>query len=91
MSNSDRWSGYGYVFFGVSFAVGFLALVDWAAEGNILEYALGIWNSWPELMRLVVLCLVIGVAAVLGMWMYLVRSAVLVDENECPIQVKGKK
>jgi hypothetical protein len=90
MSNADRWNGYGYAFFGLCFLVGFYALIDWCADGYVIEYALGIWNSWPELMRLVIVCLLVGLAAIFGTFAYLVRSAVEVDENDCPIEVKRK-
>ena len=90
MRNADRWNGYGYAFFGACFLVAFYALIDWCAEGRVLEYALGIWNSWPELMRLVVVCLIVGLALVFGLFGYLVHSAVEVDENDCPIEVKSK-
>ncbi len=91
MSNADRWNGYGYAFFGLCFLVGFYALIDWCADGHVLEYALGIWNSWPEMMRLVVVCLVAGIAWMFLTLRYIIKSAEPVDENECPIQVKGKK
>jgi hypothetical protein len=91
MSNAERWSGYGRVFFGLCFVVGFLAVVDWAADGGSLDCAIGIWDSIPYLWRVVIFCLAVGVATSFGIFYAMVRSAVAVDENECPIQVKGEK
>lgn len=90
MSNAERFTGFAYVFIGLSFFVGFLALIDWCADGHALEYAIGIWNEFPYLMRLVIVCLVAGIAVVFALWGYMVHSAVLVDENDCPIEVKRK-
>lgn len=91
MRNAERFTGIAYVFFGLSFAVAFLALVDWCADGHALEYALGIWNGFPPLMQLVIVCLVAGVACVFIGALWIIQSAEPVDEDECPINVKGRK
>lgn len=87
----ERATGYLYAFFGLSFIVGFLALVDWAAEGRTLEYALGVWNDFPPILRLTVICLSVGTLWMLGTLLWIIRSAEPVDEDECPINVKGKR
>lgn len=89
--NHERAKGYLNAFFGICFLVAFLALIDWAAEGRTLEYALGIWNDFPPLMRLVVGCLTVGVLWMFGATWYIIHSAEAVDEDECPVNVKGKR
>jgi len=91
MNRHERFSAFMRAAIGLSFVIGFFALIDWAAEGRTLEYALGIWNEWPELMRLVVVCLTVGMVVVCGFTLYIIHTAEPVDENECPIQVKGRR
>lgn len=91
MRNAKRFTALMRALIGASFLIGCFMLIDWAAEGRTLEYALGIWNEWPELMRLVVVCLTVGMVVVVGFTLYIIHTAEPVDENECPIQVKGKR
>lgn len=90
MTNAERWSGYGRAFFGLCFVVGFLAVVDWAADGQTLDFAVQLWDNIAYLWRVVLFCLVVGIATSFGIFYFIIRSAVKVDDNYCPIEVKRK-
>ena len=91
MRNAERFTAYVRAAIAATFLVGCFMLIDWAAEGRTLEYALGISNAWPPLARLVVICLTVGIVWMFLATWYIIRTATPVDENECPIQVKGKR
>ena len=65
--------------------------IDWITTAGNFEVVRAAWMSFPYFMRLVVVCLAAGLVVMFGFYFFLVRSAVPVDENECPIRVKGKK
>ena len=71
--------------------LGIFLFIDWLELPGNFETVEAMWMSFPYFMRLVVVCLTSGVLVMFGFWFFLVRGAEQVDENECPIQVKGKK
>lgn len=75
-------TGIAYVFIGLSFVVGFLALVDYAADGNVVPYIGGVWDEVPNLAKLVIVCLGAGVFVMFGFGWWMVRTAVDIDPQD---------
>ena len=67
---NDIASGIGYVLIGLSFIVGFLALVDAVAGVGIWNELAAKWESLPHLLRLVLICAALGsiILALLTFW-----------------------
>jgi hypothetical protein len=75
-------TGIAAVVAGMGALVGFMWFIDYVSDGGVSEMLGGIWEGFPPLLRLVIVCLGAGVAVMFVFWWYMVRTAEDIDPHD---------
>ncbi len=76
---------------GMLILIAALGAIDYSTQAGFFEKILELWRMLPVVLRIVLFSGSCGLIVIFGLFYWMVRSAVPVDENECPIQKKGKQ